>query len=1126
MANIKVGTFNVKGLRDTKKRRKIFQHLHQRQYDIVCLQECHCEKNDELIWKSEWGGTVQYSHGSRDSRGVMILFKKKAPITIVKTVADEVGRWIVSEIGYEGHKITLVNVYAPNKDDPQFFINLFTQIDDFENGETFEKLIMGDFNLVLDIKKDKIGGLASTHDKSLHILNAYMEEELIEDIWRIRNPDGIDKTWKIMRPRPIMERLDFILISSSLGSSVGSTGIASSYLSDHAIPWIVICPDQVPKGRGFWILNTCLLSQDRYVNEIREVINTAKTEKLEDVSKWEWIKFKVREHSIVYASRKNKDRNNRLLLYEKKLEKYNNDLVHKQSDPDTDSSNLLSKEEIIKQIEKIERDRDEIISQKVRSSMFRARRDWLQFGEKPSKYYLNLEASNYKRKNRYSLTDGNGHLICGIKNVLEEQYKFYKNLYAEDIQCHENEFKEFTVDLKIPQVRANDKIWLEQDFTYEELKSAVFSTKKDKVPGSDGLSIEFYQTFFVELGHLMLRICRCASNDGLHTTARQGIVTLIEKSGKNLQKLTDWRPLSLLNCDGKAYMKMIAVRFEKVAAYLIHPDQSGFLKGRSLNDNLLDLMSMMEYTESRKIPSLLISFDFEKAFDKVNWNYLDRTLELFGFGTRIREMVKNTHINTSSCTVNGGFSSKYFEIERGLRQGSPLSPVLFDFAAEILGCAIRQNDQIRGIKIDGKEKKIGQYADDIWAIIRATQESFSGLLNTFDRFAKISGLKINYKKTHILRVGSLASDLNFTLHSEKQMNWEKQQIAILGIIIMTDRKQMLNENYEILLRKMERKLNPWISRSATLIGKITIINTLIMSQSVYKLLSLNSPDMKFIKKVRSLITTFLWNGKKAKIAYKKLTQPIEKGGLKLIDLERKDKSLKINWIKKCQNSENIWVNVANKLLPLSINRMISCNLNEKDIERLLPAQSIFTSILKAWAKLHFLEPKNKEEILSQQIWLNKYVTKEKKPFVYVNMSNSGINYIRDIFNSHDLKFFEYEELKHSYGNIGNYVEYFSLISCIPRKWKEILAIDTNGEESEGEVNLCERISNQKKVSAYAYMMLQDTEMSSSYDHGKIAWQIELKVELDNWEGIRLHSKAISKASKLQIFQYKLLSKSW
>ena len=211
-------------------------------------------------------------------------------------------------------------------------------------------------------------------------------------------------------------------------------------------------------------------------------------------------------------------------------------------------------------------------------------------------------------------------------------------------------------------------------------------------------------------------------------------------------------------------------------------------------------------------------------------------------------------------SVNAGRSSAYFNIERGLRQGSPLSTGIFNLAVEILWIAIREKKTITGITIDGKDKKHAQYADDLWAVIKAEPKIYEELMNTFEQFGELSGLKINFDKTQVIRLGSFKHSTE-SFQSKYDVTWT-DYTKILGLYVMADRKQMIQKNYDELLVKMKATLNPWRARSSTLIGRITVLNALIMSQTVYKILSLNSPNGTIASKIKKLVIDFIWEGKK------------------------------------------------------------------------------------------------------------------------------------------------------------------------------------------------------------------------------------------------------------------------
>ena len=472
MTNIKFGTFNVNGLRDTKKRNKIFNYLHQRQINIAFLQETHSVCEDEKIWKSSWGGLVFYSHGSSESRGVAIMIKKKCPIQINHFKKDAEGRICMLLVKYEEQNILLVNIYAPNKDKPEFFLNLFSEISKFENDNEKDspiyRIIAGDFNLVLNLDKDKLGGNYETNNKSAAVVRAYLKEEGLIDVWRYNHLDENVFTFHKNKPKTVHTCIDYIITSDKLCNQIKHTDIAPTFLSDHDFPTMVIVPfnrDDGDKGRGIWRLNTSLLQDKHYESEEIEVIKEVKTEKLKAIKKWEWLKYKVRKHSKSYAMQKSKDRENRLLLYEKKLKQYNAEII---SIEQGNYEGIFTKENTLEQKNKLEKDREELINYKVRGAKLRAKADWLQYGEKMSSYYFKLENANYKCKNRYRIYNAEKKLVNGPRKVLDEQKTFYQDLFTLKQPCNKEAFTQFTKGLKAPNLSEKEKELLEADITLDE----------------------------------------------------------------------------------------------------------------------------------------------------------------------------------------------------------------------------------------------------------------------------------------------------------------------------------------------------------------------------------------------------------------------------------------------------------------------------------------------------------------------------------------------------------------------------------------------------------------------------------------------------------------------------------
>ena len=150
----------------------------------------------------------------------------------------------------------------------------------------------------------------------------------------------------------------------------------------------------------------------------------------------------------------------------------------------------------------------------------------------------------------------------------------------------------------------------------------------------------------------------------------------------------------------------------------------------------------MLYTRQKNLHGAGIFLDFEKAFDTIEWIYLQKCLEVFNFGPQLRQWIGVFYSNISSCVLNNGFASEHFSLSRGVRQGCPLSGLLFIIGIEILGKAIKNSDNIKGIDIEpGKPVKLTQYTDDTTVIVRDTQ-SICNLFHLLSQFEKCSGLRI------------------------------------------------------------------------------------------------------------------------------------------------------------------------------------------------------------------------------------------------------------------------------------------------------------------------------------------------------------------------------------------------
>ncbi len=210
--------------------------------------------------------------------------------------------------------------------------------------------------------------------------------------------------------------------------------------------------------------------------------------------------------------------------------------------------------------------------------------------------------------------------------------------------------------------------------------------------------------------------------------------------------LKNWRPISLLNTDYKLIAKVIASRVKKVLDIIIDEDQTGYIAGRYIGQNIRIIEDVIFFCENEDKPGIILTVDYyEKAFDSLNWNFMFKSLELFNFGKNFIRWIKILYNNIEGAVINNGHVSQFFTLQRGIRQGCPLSAYLFIISIEILAHHIRQDKNIKGVNIFDKEIKLSQLADDTTCVL-SDLKSLEILLVTFKKFSLCAGPNINIEK--------------------------------------------------------------------------------------------------------------------------------------------------------------------------------------------------------------------------------------------------------------------------------------------------------------------------------------------------------------------------------------------
>ena len=366
---------------------------------------------------------------------------------------------------------------------------------------------------------------------------------------------------------------------------------------------------------------------------------------------------------------------------------------------------------------------------------------------------------------------------------------------------------------------------MKASLTMEECLQALKDMSLNKTPGSDGLPVEFYKVFWSNISDHLLNALNYAYHKGqLSVSQKRGVIKLIPKKDAEPYYVKNWRPITLLNCDYKIAAKAIANRLKNVIPKIINNDQTGFLKGRFIGENIRLIDGIINH-----IPGLLLFLDFEKAFDTVEWPFIWKTLDSFNFGLSITNWMMLCYQNIESCVLNNGWARNFFALERGVRQGCPLFSYIFLPCVEILPERIRTNKNIEGIFIKGNEIKVSLYADDTTLILNGSEKSLTDALRDLELFSTISGLTPNNKTTEALWVGSYTGRAD-QLCPEKNLKWVKDKTKYLSVWISTNPTISTNENYREKLEKIRSCLNCWEYRRLTPLGKIVVLKSIFASQ--------------------------------------------------------------------------------------------------------------------------------------------------------------------------------------------------------------------------------------------------------------------------------------------------------
>ena len=696
------------------------------------------------------------------------------------------------------------------------------------------------------------------------------------------------------------------------------------------------------------------------------------------------MKEDIKTNTLRFCKGRTRDREIAISQLSEKITDMENQLHHKEHLPN-----------FIQQLEDSRADLESLLDQKIREVMFRTKTKWYEDGEKNSKYFYALEQTKYEAKTCSTMFKEDGTLTVDSTEILEIQRKFYEELYTSDSSV------KFDIQNQAEDELSNEiREELQKQFSEKEIAQAVSDLNNNKVPGPDGLPVDFYKVFYAKIRvPLYEQITSAFNNRKLHRTAMTGIINVIPKPGKDTRLVRNLRPITLLNTDYKIIEKAIANRMVPWLSELIHEDQRGFIPGRRIAVNIRKIFEIIH--SNRNSPVVVLQADFAKAFDRVETCAIYGAMQYFGFPQYLIDWLEILYTGFRVKILNNGNISSDFAIERSVHQGGCCSAAIFVCVAETLARELRKDGNIKGAFISDIENLLNLYTDDTdMSINTADDSSIQRIFQHIENFGQHTGLVLNYDKTTVYRIGSL-KDSAAKFYTERKLNWTNEPINVLGVTVDTDIHKAMDLNYERVCIKAEKKLARWQKRNLSLLGKVNIINTLIASIFVHSMTVLPSIPDKYVNRMEKVMVHFLWNGHKPKIPLDILKLKKKDGGLQLVDLRVKDAALKAVWIKILQQDVQINAIVNSTFSPVLGNVLWRCNLKAEDVQHYtgknIQADPFWLDVLTHWCNFNFKEDLRKQDV----IWMNSNIRIEGRPVLWTKQIRHGLLRISQLMDGSD-----------------------------------------------------------------------------------------------------------------------------
>ncbi|XP_074289571.1 uncharacterized protein LOC141614725 [Silene latifolia] len=545
----------------------------------------------------------------------------------------------------------------------------------------------------------------------------------------------------------------------------------------------------------------------------------------------------------------------------------------------------------------------------------RSRALWLKEGDRNTKYF-HRKAGQRKKKNRIGRIIVEGErVVTGDVGIKGAAVDFFSSLFTSSRPGAFDGLLDGVRDRVTTEMNENLRVV----YKSEEVFGALQQMNPLKAPGPDGMNALFYQTYWHIVGPSVTRLVLRILNGGESPVIINNTHIVLIPKKKAPDKFTDYRPISLCNVLYKLVAKVLANRLKQFLGCLVSENQSAFTPGRLISDNILVAFELFHYMKNARSGGghLALKLDMAKAYDRVEWVFLERVLLAMGFdGHWVGNVMRCVRTVSYEVLINGSPSAAFVP-GRGLRQGDPLSPYLFILCAEVLSSMIRRKVEegvLHGIRVAPLSPVVSHlfFADDSLIFVKASETQARVVMDLLGQYESASGQLVSKEKTTVSFSKGTAAWRRAKVASVLGVKVVQEQGKYLGLpTVIGHSKQVLNK---VIRDKLNSKMQGWRGKLFSRAGRETLIKAVAQSIPTYAMSVFKLPA-NFCDELRSIVSRFWWGSENGRrkiswVAWESMCREKAKGGMGFRDFGKFNLALlaKQAWRLTC-NEESLMVRV-------------------------------------------------------------------------------------------------------------------------------------------------------------------------------------------------------------------------